>query len=211
MAYYIFGLIFRMISTFLSWDNFKMTTIQVHEFRNWSWKINRCRLYQLYYSSWSRWSKCLYIMNEVTQVYISLILWLEPAYGSLKNENGIWGREEELNSASVPYSASTIYLIIQASMPKQIVSCMVHVGCMARFGCMARMAWHCMAPFYQSLTNQTLTHQSFTSMTRHTWNKPYWPPNHNNSHIWAHKHDRQTNLVSITMYSWTRTPFLAQL
>ena len=39
--------------------------------------------------------------------------------------------------------------------------------------------------------------------------RPIWPPNHNNSHISAHEHDRETNLVSITMYSWTRNPLLA--
>ena len=39
--------------------------------------------------------------------------------------------------------------------------------------------------------------------------QPIWPPNHNNSHISAHKHDRETHLVSITLYSWTRNPLLA--
>ena len=39
--------------------------------------------------------------------------------------------------------------------------------------------------------------------------RPIWPPNHNNSHISAHKHAREPNLVSTTMYSWTRNPLLA--
>ena len=39
--------------------------------------------------------------------------------------------------------------------------------------------------------------------------RPIWPPNHNNSHISAHKHDRETNLVLITMNSWARNTLVA--
>ena len=38
--------------------------------------------------------------------------------------------------------------------------------------------------------------------------RPIWP-NHNNSHISAHKHDRETNFVSITMYSWAGNTLVA--
>ena len=39
--------------------------------------------------------------------------------------------------------------------------------------------------------------------------RPIWPPNSTNSHISAQKHDRETNSVLITMYSWTRNLLVA--
>ena len=39
--------------------------------------------------------------------------------------------------------------------------------------------------------------------------RPIWPPNHTKTYISAHKHDRETNLVSINMYSWTRNALVA--
>ena len=39
--------------------------------------------------------------------------------------------------------------------------------------------------------------------------RPIWPPNHTKSYISAHKHDRETNFVSINMYSWTRNTMVA--
>ena len=37
---------------------------------------------------------------------------------------------------------------------------------------------------------------------------PIWPPNRNDSNISTHKHNRETNLVSITMYSWAKNSLL---
>ena len=39
--------------------------------------------------------------------------------------------------------------------------------------------------------------------------RPIWPPNQTKSHISAEKHDRETNFVSINMYSWTRNTMVA--
>ena len=60
-----------------------------------------------------------------------------------------------------------------------------------------------------SWTRNTLVILSILTILYFSRWRPIWPPNHNNSHISAHKHDRKTNLVSITMYSWTRNPLLA--
>ena len=39
--------------------------------------------------------------------------------------------------------------------------------------------------------------------------RPIWPPNHTKIYISAHKHDRETNFVSINTYSWTRNAMVA--
>ena len=63
---------------------------------------------------------------------------------------------------------------------------------------------------YSWTRNPLLTFSILATICFPRW-RPIWPPNHNNSHISAHKHERETNLVSITIFSWTRNPFLALL
>ena len=56
--------------------------------------------------------------------------------------------------------------------------------------------------------NTLVTFSILTILYFPRW-RPIWPPNHNNSHISAHKHDRETILLSITMNSWARNTLVA--